>query len=229
MGLASGDNSSIQESDMKIGFVTAIGLGLFLLSGVRAADDAKTFKPDEDGYIRNWLILEPVKLTEDVSEHDEEHEKAVFDTAWVKAEHRPRDGDKLKVDGKEFLWAAKEVSQPVADFTELFSDKVHEQCLFLAVFYVVAEKDLENVTLSIGSDDSSVWRVNGKEVIRVYAGRDYDKDTDKSKPLTLKKGINVVEVAVTQGDGPSGAVARFLDRDEKPVKGIAISLTPPAN
>lgn len=43
--------------------------------------------------------------------------------------------------------------------------------------------------------------MNGKEVIRVYAGRDYDKDTDKSKPLTLKKGVNVVKVAVTQGDG----------------------------
>ena len=54
-----------------------------------------------------------------------------------------------------------------------------------SVFYVIAEKDLENVKLSIGSDDSSVWRVNGKEVIRVYAGRDYDKDTDQSKPLTL--------------------------------------------
>lgn len=212
---------------MRAVLVTVIGLALFLFSSVRAAEDAKTFKTDEDGYVRNWLILEPVKLTEDVSGHDEEHEKPVFDKAWVKAEHRPRDGDKLKVDGKEYSWVAKEVSQPVADFTEIFSDKDHEQCLFLAVFYVVVEKELDNVVLSIGSDDSSVWRVNGKEVIRVYAGRDYDKDTDKSKPLTLKKGINVVEVAVTQGDGPSGAVARFVDKDDKPVKDIAISLTPP--
>jgi hypothetical protein len=194
----------------------------------RAADAPKTYKPDDEGYIRNWLLLEPVKLSEDVSGHDEEHEKPVFEKEWVKAEHHPKDGDKLKTGGKEFAWVAKEVAQAVADFTEIFADKDHEQCLFLGVFYVVAEKDIENVKLSIGSDDSSVWRVNGKEVIRVYAGRDYDKDTDKSGPLTLKKGMNVVELAVTQGDGPSGAVARFLDKDDKPVKDIAITLTPAA-
>lgn len=191
-------------------------------------DAAKTYKVDDEGYVRNWLILEPVKLTEDVSGHDEEHEKPVFDKDWVKADHRPAAGDKLKVGGKELTWVAKEVEQPVADFTEIFADKEHEQCLFLGVFYVVADKDIENVKLSIGSDDSSVWRVNGKEVIRVYAGRDYDKDTDKSQPLTLKKGINIVELAVTQGDGPSGAVARFLDKNDKPVRDIRISLTPPA-
>jgi hypothetical protein len=33
---------------------------------------------------------------------------------------------------------------------------------------------------------------------------------------------------VTQGDGPTAAVARFVDKDDKPVKDLTITLTPPA-
>lgn len=227
-------SSSERSSLMKrlvvaLGVVVVIGLIVSRGSLARggAGEEPRTFKVDEEGYVRNWLLLEPVKLTEDIANHEEEQEKPVFAKEWVKAEHRPKAGDKLKVAGKAYEWVAKDVAQPVADFTEIFADKDHEQCIFLGVFYVVADKDIDDVRLSIGSDDSSVWRVNGKEVIRVYAGRDYDKDTDKSQPLTLKKGVNVVELAVTQGDGPSGAVARFLDKGDRPVTGIAISLTPP--
>jgi hypothetical protein len=193
-----------------------------------AADDAKTFKPDDEGYIHNWLILEPVKLTEDIANHDEAQEKPVFAKDWVMADHRPRAGDKLKANDKEYAWTAQKSTDAIVDFTQAFADKDHDQCLFLGVAYIQSDKELENVKLSIGSDDSSVWRVNGKEVIRVYAGRDCEKDTDKSQPLTLKKGTNVLEFAVTQGDGPTAAVARFLDKDDKPVKDLTITLTPPA-
>ena len=72
-----------------------------------------------------------------------------------------------------------------------------------------------------------MWRLNGKEVIRVYEGRAIDKDQDKSKPLTLKKGVNVLSFAVINGDGPAGAAARFLDKSGNPVKNLTISLTPP--
>src|SRR5207237_9502498 len=112
-------------------------------------------------------------------------------------------------------------------FTQVFHGTEFEQVIFLRVAYSVADKYIDNVKLSIGSDDSSVWKLNGKEVIRVYAGRDCEKDTDKSQSLTLKKGVNVLEFAVTQGDGPTAAVARFLDKDDKPLKDITIGLTPP--
>ena len=44
--------------------------------------------------------------------------------------------------------------------------------------------------------------------------------------LTLKKGVNVLTFTVLNGDGPAAAAARFLDRDDNPVKGLKFSLTP---
>ena len=101
--------------------------------------------------------------------------------------------------------------------------------LFLGVAYVIADKDIAGVTLAIGSDDSSVWRLNGKEVIRVFAGRGVEKDQDRSEnPVTLKAGVNVLSFAVINGGGPTGAAARFLDKSDNPITNIKISLTPPA-
>ena len=85
---------------------------------------------------------------------------------------------------------------------------------------------MPEVTLAIGSDDDSLWRVNGQEVIRVYAGRAVDKDQDKSKPLTLKQGPNVIHFVLINGD--ARVAARFLDKDSNPIKGLTVSLTPPA-
>ena len=212
---------------MKLAASFAFAVAILLIATARAADDAKTYKPDADGYIRNWLLLDPVKLTENIADHTQDQEKPVFAKDWVKSDHNPKAGDKLNADGKEYPWSAKESTDSIVDFTQIFADKEHDQCIFLGVAYIVADKDIDNVKLSIGSDDSSVWKLNGKEVIRVYAGRDCEKDTDKSPPLTLKKGVNVLEFAVTQGDGPTAAVARFVDKDDKPVKDITISLAPP--
>src|SRR5688500_712965 len=108
-----------------------------------AADDAgKTFKPDDEGYIRNWLLLEPIKLTEDVSSHTEEQEKPVFDKDFAKKNHAPKDGDKLKANDAEFAWAAKESSDAIVDLTGMFEGKDTQQCLFIGVAYVVAPQDM---------------------------------------------------------------------------------------
>jgi hypothetical protein len=194
-----------------------------------AADkDAKTYKPDDEGYIRNWLLLEPIKLTEEIAAHTEEQEKPVFAKDFVTKDYTPKPGDKLKPAGVELTWAAKESSDSILDLSGAFEGKDNEQVLYMGVVYVTAPQEIQDAKLSIGSDDSSVWKLNGKEVIRVYAGRDCEKDTDQSQPLTLKKGTNIVQVAVTQGDGPTAMVARFIDKDGKPIKDLTISVTPPA-
>jgi len=91
----------------------------------------------------------------------------------------------------------------------------------------MADADLNDLKLKIGSDDGSCWRLNDKEVIRVYAGRAYEKDQDVKGGLSLKKGLNVLRVGVINGDGEFGFCARFTDKDDKPVKNIRILLVPP--
>ena len=102
-----------------------------------------------------------------------------------------------------------------------------EHAAFLGVVYIMSEHDAAGVKLSIGSDDDSVWRLNGREVIRAYEGRPVDKDQNQSDDLMLKKGVNVLTFTVLNGDGDCGAAARFLTSDGEPVPGLTASLTPP--
>src|SRR5712691_272148 len=104
-----------KEPQMKLAASFAFAFAILLIAAARAADDAKTYKPDADGYIRNWLLLDPVKLTEDISGHTEDQEKPIFAKDWVKSDHNPKSGDKLKADGKEYPWSAKESSDSIVD------------------------------------------------------------------------------------------------------------------
>ena len=191
---------------------------------------AADFKPDDGGYIRNWLLLEPFELGEKASEHGEDSQKGFF-TKEAFAGHfkaKPKAGDKVKitlpdVTSTEVTWKTGQCDGPVFQFEQ------KDNSLYLAVVYVTSENAVPEAVLSIGSDDSSSWRVNGAEVLTVYSGRGADVDQDKSSPFTLNKGVNVISASVINGGGEVGLSARILDKNGNPVKDVVISLTPPAN
>ena len=194
---------------------------LFVSVAARAAD----FKPDSDGYIHNWLLLEPIALDEKASEHNEDSQKGYFEKEFFAGQKdiKPKEGQKVKVGNDELTFKAFSGDDAVLKF------EPKDNSLYLAVVYVTAPDDVADATLSIGSDDSSQWKVNGTEVVRVFAGRAVDKDQDKSKPFVLKKGVNVIYAAVINGGGETGLSCRILDKSDKPVAGLVVSLTPPAN
>jgi len=80
------------------------------------------------------------------------------------------------------------------------------------------------VRLSVGSNSASIWWVNGKEVIDIYGDRHMIVDDGVSRRLTLKKGSNVVRCAVINAPGLSDFCARFLDSEDKPLKGFTVKL-----
>ena len=100
-----------------------------------------------------------------------------------------------------------------------------DNSLGLGIVYITAPDEMKDLKLKIGSDDSSMWILNDKEVKRVYAGRGVDKDQDTAEGITLNKGVNVLRAFVINGNGDWGLCARFVDKDDKPVKNIEISLT----
>ncbi len=184
----------------------------------------KTFKPDDEGFIRNWLVLEAITLDDNASNHSEDAQKEFFDKEHFKGQFSatPKEGEKVKVDGETHAWEAKEAD-------DFFIGFEGDNSLFLGVAYIITDKDIAGVSLAIGSDDSSAWRLNGKEVLRVFSGRGVDRDQDRTEnPVTLKAGLNVLTFAVINGGGPAGAAARFLDKSDNPITNIKISLTPPA-
>jgi hypothetical protein len=200
-----------------------LGIAALALVGTTVRAEEKTFKVDDEGYIRNWLALPAIELDEKAGTHEEDSQKDFFNKEFFPKQKTatPADGDKVKIGSKEVAWKAKQIDDSIWNFEE------QDNSLYLGVTYVVCENDIPDVKLSIGSDDSSLWILNGAEVIRVYSGRAVEKDQDASKPVTLKKGKNVLYMATINGGGPTGCCARFIDKDGKAVKGIQISVTPP--
>jgi len=140
----------------------------------------------------------------------------------------PKDGDKVTVNGKDLAWHAVD--------TKLYNVNLYhfareqgmsaENVLFWAVTIVNSPKEIPNVRLAIGSNAASVWWLNGEELIGIYNDRQTTiDDTACSKRVTLKKGPNVVRAAIVNGGGATDFCARFLDADDKPLKGYTVSLS----
>lgn len=190
-------------------------------AGIRAEE--KTSKPDDEGFIHNWLVLGPIALAGYNGNHDEANCKEFFDKEFFAGQKKctPKDGEKVKVDNAEMAWKAVNADDWKIDF------EAQDNSLYLAVTYITCENDIPDAKLKIGSDDDSLWLLNGKEIVRVYAGRGLDKDQDTSEPVALQKGLNILMSVVINGNGPTGMCARFVGKDDNPIQKITISLTPP--
>jgi hypothetical protein len=55
-----------------------------------------------------------------------------------------------------------------------------------------------------------------------------DGDDGVSKRLTLKQGANVICAAIVNAAGHTELCARFLDDQDRPLKGITVSVTSPS-
>jgi len=179
---------------------------------------------DEEGFIRRWLLLEPIGvngLTDSVVQ------------AAVKREYFPnqftvfpRDGDKVKVEGSDLTWHAVDTNLYNINLYHFAYalGKPTSNVLFWAATIVDCPNELKYVRLAIGSNAASVWWVNGKEVIGIYGDRQTVIDDGVSKRLTLKKGPNVLRCVVVNGGGATDFCARILDKDDMPMKNFTVSL-----
>jgi hypothetical protein len=180
--------------------------------------------PDADGFIRRWLLLEPIAsagLTENVVR--EAVKKEYFPKQFTII---PRDGEKVMAVDKELVWHAVDTAQYNVNLFHFARSlgKPTSDVLFWAVTIVHAPEVLRGVRLAIGSNAASVWWVNGQEVVGIYGDRQTVIDDGVSKRLTLKKGANVIRAAIINGGGATDFCARFLDRDDRPLTTLSVSL-----
>lgn len=85
--------------------------------------------------------------------------------------------------------------------------------IFNAFTVINCEEDIPNVRLAGGSNAASIWWVNGEQVLTLQADRRMVADNGMSKRITLKKGKNLVRVAVINGPGMSDMCMRFYKED----------------
>jgi len=192
---------------------------------VRPAATAKA--PDADGFLQRWMILEPIRVAGQLT-----------DTAvqtLVKTAHfpdqlavLPRDNDRVKVGDAELAWHMVDTARYNVNLYHFAYElkKPTSNVLFWIVTVVDAPREMNGVRLAIGSNAASVWWVNGAEVIGIYNDRQTVIDDGVSKRLTLKKGPNVIRAAIVNAGGATDFCARFLDGDDRPIRGITVSLPP---
>jgi hypothetical protein len=185
--------------------------------------------PDADGFIQRWLVLEPIPIQiRSNAQLNDGFVQTTIKTDYFPNQYTviPRDGDKVTVNGSELLWHAVDSSSYNVNLYHFARslNKPAFNILFWAVTIVNCPGEMQNVRLAVGSNAASIWWVNGKEVIGIYGDRHMVIDDGVSKRLSLRKGPNVVRCAVINSPGVSDMCARFLDSEDKPVKGLIVNL-----
>jgi len=187
---------------------------------------ASPTKPaDADGFLRRWLVLEPIRTTGSLT--DSAVRTAVATEYFP---HQltviPRDGDRVTVGDTELAWHAIDTANYNVNLYHFAYalNKPTSNVTFWAVTVVEVPRELAGVRLAIGSNAASVWWVNGEEVIGLYNDRQTVIDDGVSRRLTLKQGLNVIRAAVINGGGATDFCARLLDANDRPITTVAVAL-----
>jgi hypothetical protein len=181
--------------------------------------------PDAAGFLQRWLILDPMPangVTQ--SAVQAAVTKEYFPNQFTVI---PHDGDKVTVNATELTWHAldtKLYNVSLYHLGHLFN-KSTANVLMWGVTIVDSPEEMRDARLAIGSNDASVWWVNGQEVIGIYGDRLTVVDDGVSKKLTLKKGPNVIRCAVHNQGGNTDFCARFLDAQDKPITNLTVNLS----
>ena len=184
--------------------------------------------PNADGFLQRWLLLEPIAVSGQLT--DTAVQSAVKTASLPdQLTALPRDGDTVSVGNTTLAWHAVDtIGYNVNLYHFAYALKrPTSNVLFWVVTIVNAPRELSDVRLAIGSNAASVWWVNGKEVIGIYNERQTVIDDGVSKRLTLKQGPNVIHAAIVNAGGHTDFCARFLDRQDRPLTGITVSVTSP--
>ena len=218
------------------------------------APNAAPAQPDDNGFIRRWMLLEPVSynvrsniiLTESYLNENlnKEYFKGQFDDKRL-----PRDGEKVTATGTELaagptdmrMSTGQETVKTVKQYlrwhainSETYNVKVFRfaelngcqpyNSLFWGVTVIDSPEDMTNVRLAVGSNGASMWWLNGERVLTLDGDRRMVEDDCVSQRINLKKGRNVLRFALINGPGLSDFCVRFIDNDGKPIKGYTVKV-----
>lgn len=201
---------------MRASFMLPVAI-LVLLVGMGRADDSN--KPDDEGFIRNWLVLAPLPFGDAQDGSSALNKEQVADEAKL----QPKEGDKVKVGDKELAWKAYKGEDHFVDFNAFLGQET-EDSVGYAVCYLTTDQELTELVMKTGSDDQAKLYLNGKEIFKNDEARPAEKDQDSTQNVTLKKGVNVIVFKVVNEKVDWKGCVRFTDKDSKPITSFKVSL-----
>lgn len=208
---------------------------------------AEAIQPDDNGFIRRWLLLEPIsKPNRTNTVFVDSYLRENLDTGWNKGDFNiPADGqvEKMEVEFQAPVdltagrprnpFEAPEIKMVKAKLTwhaldsKLFNVKLYRYAvgtetgrygaIFRAVTVIDVPEDLVDVRLAVGSNSASMWWIDGEEALILSGDRRMVMDDGASKRLTLKKGRHIITGAVINGPGMSDFCVRFINENGAPV------------
>lgn len=186
-------------------------------------------KPDQDGFIQRWLLLEPIdKPNRTNTVFTDTYVRNTMNTEYFPNQFTviPRNGDRVTVAGQELTWHALDSTNfNIKLFRFAYGlNKPTYGVLFWAVTIVDSPREMKNIRMAVGSNSASMWWLNGQEAVGLFGDRRMVMDDCVSKRLTFNRGQNVIRGAVINGPGLSDFCVRFIDENGAPVKNIALSL-----
>ena len=180
---------------------------------------------DARGFIRRWLVLEPVPVSGRLTESAVQEALKLAALPEV-AGARASDGARVTVNGAEHAWHALDTSNynlNLYHFAWALS-RPTSNVLFWVETTVDSPREMQGVRLAIGSNAASRWWLNGEPVIALNDDRQAVIDDGVSRRLTLRKGRNVIRAAILNGGGATDFCARFLDENDQPIPRLSVSL-----
>lgn len=210
--------------------------------------------PDENGFIRRWMMLEPISKKNGTNRvFTDSYTRDIIMHEYFPGQFTvlPKDGDQVKVemdyqapvdlssnrssvqasDGPKTIKAKLTWHALDSDhfFVKLFRfatglGKDRYGVIFWTVTVINCEEEIKDVRLAVGSNCGSMWWLNGEEVMMLATDRHMVVDDGVSKKLTLKKGKNILRGCTVNGIGMSEMCARFIDNTGKPVTDYSITL-----
>ncbi|HLX60199.1 MAG TPA: hypothetical protein VKX17_02845 [Planctomycetota bacterium] len=191
-------------------------LSLFVHFSTRAED----MKPDADGFIHDWLLLAPIPIPEDQAGEE-------IDKQQIKDEAKlaPKEGDKTKINEKEFTWKKVHGKDYYFDINELLGSQ-NEDVICYAVCYVNSPDEQKDLVLAMGSNDQGKVYLNGKEIVKFTETRAIEKDQDEAKGVTLNKGVNTIVFKIANQKNNWQGALRFKTKAGAGVTGYTVKLAP---
>ena len=141
---------------MKLLFAT-LGLVCLLSQLTSKAGAAESLKPDSKGYIRDWVMLAPIRLPEEGTCAD----LIVKEQVTGEASLKPKSGDKIILKEKELTWTNITAATNYFDFNAILKTD-NDRAVGFMVTYVECDKELPDVTMALASNDQGRIYFNGK-------------------------------------------------------------------
>lgn len=194
-----------------------------------SAADQKPTQTDDEGFIRRWLLLEPIsKPNRGNTVFTDSYLRNAFGKEYFNNQMTilPKDGNTVKAGKEKLTWHALDSKLYHVKLFRFASGlgKQTYGVLFWAVTVIDCDEDITDVRLAAGSNSASMWWVNGKEALLLSGDRRMVKDDGVSQRITLHKGRNILRGAIINGPGMSDFCVRFIDAKGQPVKNISIHL-----